>query len=54
MENWAEGLRMEGVMGGEGVKQSSGPSRKVFNIICLKQKKGRNAQAGPRSASSPK
>lgn len=39
MENWAEGLRMEGVMGGEGVKQSSGPSRMVFTSFASSKRK---------------
>lgn len=33
MKNWAEGLRMEGVMGGEGVKQFLGPSRMAFTSL---------------------
>lgn len=40
MENWAEGLRMEGVMGGEGIKQFLGPSRMAFTSFASSKGKG--------------
>lgn len=53
MENWAEGLSMEGVMGGEGVKQSSGPSRKVFTSFASSKRQEEMLRQVP-GRSSPK